>query len=177
MATYSQKVKAVVGKIYTLCSKGTDYYQGYYNYIDEMLSNGEYTIVEDAIYDEWKIDITLYISVDDMKNKTFDAIRMYTASQTQIQLKALMDNNGLYQTSFNIFVSNTNEFLGTIQEMMHNTTNFPFYKDPDLTQIQDDPTNIYLQVIKGGITASTVLIDDGTSIVNKYTEAVSYLLS
>jgi len=146
--TYSQKVKNVVAKITTIISGGPEYYTIYYDYIDEIINKGEFSIFEDALYSAWKIRIVNYIDVTTLKSRTFNQIRMFTYSKTQQQLKSLLDKNGLYQTSFNIFNSSDNNFLGTIREVNKLQYTYQFYKDPDLRAIQDDPINVYLAITK-----------------------------
>lgn len=96
-------LEKIFNKIDSIAKKGKDNVFEYYKYIDELVSKGEYSYFEQALYYYYKIDISNYIDVSAVKRKTWKPILFETSSSFSTKLKRLYDDRKVYQIGFDIY--------------------------------------------------------------------------
>lgn len=177
MLQYEKEVLKIKNKIDSISCKGPDGVFDYYTYIDEVVCNKKYGILENVMIEYYNIDIRQYNSVDDMKLDTFPKVRFFNVSDFQKQLKKYYDSNNVYQMGLNIYNNTSGNILGEIMEINSNIPNFPYYQDPELTRKNDEPiyTSLKISPISG---ATPSLINDSTILlIDKYKEGIQIILN
>lgn len=146
--SYRKEYLKVYKKINTIAQKGTDGVFEYYSYIDEIIDNGEYSLLEDVMITKYNINVQIYKSTYDLKHKTFDKVRSLTTSLFQENLKKLFDKRNVYPIGFHFYDKTNNHYLGDIKEI-EEPADWIAYKDPKLSEKQDQITVINLEVTSG----------------------------
>jgi len=173
MAKLTSRLNQIYQKIDSIAKKGKDGYLAYNEYLDELLSLGEWSLLDEVMIRKYQINTQLYKSVDEVKAKTFDKVRFNTLTQFQQDLKDLYIFYGVYQNVFDILLSSDNTLLGQIREIEQVVDPLPYYKDTELA-IKEKDIIISLEVTKNGVTYT---IDDNTSLIDKYRVAVLDLVT
>jgi hypothetical protein len=112
-----KKLEKIYGQIDKIAKKGKDYLLEYYKLIDDIIDRGGYADFEQCLDYYYKIDITKYPSVDQVKKKTWKDIRFQTTSSFSQNLYKMYQTRGVYQNSFNIYKESDNTLLGQIKEV------------------------------------------------------------
>lgn len=146
--SYRSEFNKVYTKLSKIAQKGTDGKFEYYEYIDELIDNGRYSLLEDVMNDKFRIDIKRYQSIQIFKHKTFDIVRQNVNSSFQVELKKLFDAQSVYNVGFHFFNKTNNHYLGDIKEI-EQIEPYIFYKDPKLVEKQDQSRIINIEVTKG----------------------------
>lgn len=100
---YRRKLEKIYKKIDAIALKGRDNYIEYYKYIDELVQKSDYAALEQCLFYYYKIDITGYQSLEDVKKKTWNGVLFETKTSFLKKLKKLYDNKKVYQNSFDIY--------------------------------------------------------------------------
>jgi len=100
---YRRKLQKIYNKIDSIALKGRDNFIEYYKYIDELVQKGDYAALEQCLFYYYKIDITIFQSLDDVKKKTWDGVLFETKTSFLKKLKKIYDTKKVYQNSFDIF--------------------------------------------------------------------------
>jgi hypothetical protein len=106
----------IYNRINKLAQKGSDYVFEYYSLIDEIISNGKYSILEDIMLTKYEISMRAFLSVNSFKEFSFKEIRKFTNYNTAESLQKLLDQKSVYLIGFKLFDKNTNHYLGDIRE-------------------------------------------------------------
>lgn len=197
-----KRIIKIYNKIISISQKGGDAYLTYYNYIDDLVNNGEWSILQDVFLEYFKTDIRKWTSVSGMKQDTWEIVSSNTDTTFMNRLKTYYDQKGVYQIGQKIFqtISPTaSQFLGKFIEIKRTGeinfngitysyhTKFDFYNSTDLYQLSSvDATksnnagikginyDIILQVQTG--TSSYFLADPTSSLLDKYKQGINLLL-
>jgi hypothetical protein len=100
---YNRKVTKIYKKLDSLSSKGKDNILEYYKYIDEIIDKGDYSVFEQVINLYYGIDISLFQTVDDFKDKVWEEICLNTTLPILKRISKLYEENGIYQQSTYIY--------------------------------------------------------------------------
>ncbi len=146
--SYRAEYKKIYNRIQKVAQKGTDGTSEFYQLIDEIIDSGQYDILQNLLYEKYKILAIRYKSIRDLKRESFPIIRRQTNSIFQTELKKLIDSKNLYQVGFYYFDKTTNKYLGDIREL-EDVQDWIYYKDPKLAQKQDEIIVINLEVVSG----------------------------
>jgi hypothetical protein len=146
--SYKTELTKIYKKIDTISKKGKDGVFDYYIYIDQLIDSSQYSKLEDVMNIYYDINIGEYLSINDFKKDSYPKIREKTTSSFQKQLKALCEYRSVYQIGFHFYDSINNHYLGDIKEI-EEPQNWIAYKDPKLTEIQDQIRIIDLEVTSG----------------------------
>lgn len=117
MNQYRKEYNKVYNKINKIAQKGSDYVFDYYNLIEEIISNGQYSILEDVMISKYKIVIKNFLSIDDFKKFSFPEIRKQTNYLSSISIQKVLDQKSTYLIGFHLFDKNNNHYLGDIKEI------------------------------------------------------------
>ena len=186
-----KRILRIYTKITQIAQKGRDSYMEYYNYIDDVIANGEYSILQDVFIDFFDIDIRLYRTITILKQKSWNLIRLNTDPLFQYRFVDYCDDHGVYQVGKYFYDSSNNEQLGeftlidranTISYLGVTYSYYPdtiYYRNTDLYKKLDEPKAIILEVLIGsnpnGVKA---YLDDPLMILlDKYKRGVDILLS
>ncbi len=145
---YRKEYEKIYNKINNIARKGKDAIFDYYILIDELIDNGQYSILQDVLINKYKIDLINFKSVKDLKHKTFSIIRQKTNSSSQVELTKLFNSKNIYPIGFHYFRKTDNQYLGDIKEL-EESEDWIAYKDPKLTEKQDEIRIINLEVTIG----------------------------
>jgi len=175
--SYKKDINKIYKKIDTISKKGKDGVFEFYNYIDQIINNSQYFLLEDVMKIFYDINIRKYQSIDDFKKNSYSIIREKTSSSFQKKLKDILEYKNVYQIGFNFYDSITNHYLGDIREV-DNSENWIAYRDPNLKQLQDEIRTVSIEVISGlsqSINDSVPLfIDDNSDVEFNINDIVRY---
>ena len=95
--SFKKDLDKVYQKIDKIAKVGRDNFQEYYNYVDDSISRGQYGVFTQVLYLKYDFDYTKYLSVNDVKSRSWSAILFRTNTAFQDNKYALMKKNNLYQ--------------------------------------------------------------------------------
>jgi len=148
MSSYKKEFDKIYKKIDNVARKGVDGIFDWYRLIDELINNGQWDILQDVLFEKYAIVSQNFKSISDLKREAFEKVRFSTNSSSQSQIKKLMDQKGVYSIGIHYYDSSNNIFLGDIIEV-EESRDWLYYKDPRLSEKQDQNKVINLEVIVG----------------------------
>ena len=186
-----KRITKIYNRIMEIVTKGTDSNIEYYNYRDDLVDSGEYSLLQDVFSTCFDTDITLYPSIMEFKKRSFKVVLTYTYSYFQTNLKNFYDENDVYQVGKSIFESSSNVKLGEFTEVDRvGTVNhqgvtysyYPenvFYRNTELFHKLDEARVVELIVLIGSdVNGSRILLSDpNMQLIDKYKYAISILKS
>jgi len=131
--TYRQNIDKIYKKLDSLAQRGEDSYMEFRDYVDELITNGQYSLFQDVIYFKYKIDSkSEYKSLEELKKELFKAIRFQTKSKGLKDLDVVYKSKGVFSNGFHFYDSTTKQYLGDIQEIDRNSEPSIAYYDTKL---------------------------------------------
>jgi len=109
-----KKINKIYSQIDKIALKGKDNYLEYCQYIDDSIEKSDYDNLLQCLYYSYYINIEKLITVDDVKNKTWNQIRILTNLTLTKKIKKLYDSKNVYQTSFDIWSQDPKYFIISI---------------------------------------------------------------
>lgn len=106
-----KKINKIYSQIDKIALKGKDNYLEYCQYIDDSIEKSDYDNLLQCLYYNYYIDIEKLITVDDVKKKTWNQIRILTNLTLPKKIKKLYDSKNVYQTSFDIWSQDPKYFI------------------------------------------------------------------
>jgi hypothetical protein len=103
MNSNRKKIDKIYSQINKIALKGKDNVLEYYQYIDDSIAKSDYDNILQCLYINYNIDIEKLITVEDVKKKTWNQIRILTNLTLAKKIKRLYDTKKVYQTSFDIW--------------------------------------------------------------------------
>jgi hypothetical protein len=192
----TKRILAIYNKMISIAQKGSSYYLTYYNYIDDLLANNEYLLLQDVFTKYFKTDIRQYTSIPILKQQTWAVVIGNSVTTFMFRLKDFYDKVRVYQIGPKIYNSINNQLLGSFEEIerknvvnFHGLTySFPnsygYYDNTDLYRL----SSVTYSVVPGiaediilkvniGTSSNYVLIDDiRMSLLDKYKRGTNILL-
>lgn len=98
-------------KIDKVAKNGKEAIFDYKKLIDDIVLNGEYQYLNEAMFKYYNIDISTFDDIDSMKNNTFDIIRFNTKSTYEEKVKTFLQLQGVYQVGRSVYL-NDNTYIG-----------------------------------------------------------------
>ena len=186
-----KRMLRIYTKIMQIAQKGINSYMDYYNYIDTIVNNGEYSILRDAYMLYFNIDIHRYNSITSFKKNTFNLVRFDTVSIFQSRFYEYCNQYNVYQIGKYFYDSYNNEQLGEFTLVQRvNTVNYlgitysyapdpAYYRNTDLYRKLDEPSAIILQVLLGSDPAGVTLYFDNQTmtLLDKYKLGVNAMIT
>lgn len=179
-----KQVEKIYQKIDSIAKLGQDNFQEYYDYIDDLIFKGNYGLYTQVMYVKYDFDYTKYLSVDDVKKRSWPFILIRTNTKFQDDKYKLLKDNNLYQYGYSIYLEGTNStVVGYIKEIDKYLEPIDglAYTDSEYQQIIKNKI-LYLSVDKPGITQSSTFstwnfeYSFDKNLLNLYKEAISYLI-
>ena len=133
--TYRQEVEKIYKKVESLAQRGEDSIMDFRDYVDEIISYGQYSIFDDVMYTKYNLDIKKYNSVEELKKNLFKEIRFQTKSKFQKNLNNLYKSKKVFTNGFHFYDSDTKRYLGDIQEIATTPSASYAIYDTQLNQI------------------------------------------
>jgi hypothetical protein len=185
-----KRILTIFNRIIQITQRGSDAYLTYYDYIDDIINNGEYSILQDMFLKYFKVDIRLWKNVTTLKQETWKIVSLNTDTTFMYRLKDYYDANNVYQIGQNIYDNTTNELLGKFTELTRaeqiiyqgiTYSYYPkdqYYRNTDLYKILDEPKAIILQLQIGTLSNSPVvfLADPTMTLLDKYKAGIQLLV-
>ena len=186
-----KRILRIYTKIKQIAHKGRNSYMEYYNYIDDVIANGEYSILQDVFINFFDIDIRLYRTITILKQKSWNLVNISTNPLFQYRFVDYCEDNGVYQVGKYFYDSSNNEQLGeftivnranTINYLGVTYSYYPdtiYYRNTDLYKKLDEPKAVILEVLIGSDPNGVkVYLDDPLMILlDKYKRGVDILIS
>ena len=175
MNTERKIIEKIYKQIDKVAQKGKEHFLDYYSLVDDIIKNSKYYYFEIALFYYYNIDTKIYLSVEELKKKTWKTILFNTNSKLSRNIKKTLDDNNLYQIGYEIY-TNENINKGNIIE----------------SEIIDTRFNVRRKIINLNVTkyggtssaTSSIFIDYNdpklnidNNLVNRYRLAVEYLIS
>jgi len=186
-----------IDKIYTNINRiamlGKNYEMDFKNYIDDLIRNSQYGLLQDCLEIYYNIDSKNYDNTNILKYKVWPIILGKTKSPFINMLSILYKKNDVFQQGNTIYSNTTGFIIGTINEIdiqsfLSNSVYYTsvqydyYYENP---QFQDflNLNRTFLEVCKVNSTdIQTITFDDPnnseeTNLYQRYVLAIQYLLS
>jgi hypothetical protein len=191
-----KRVTRLYNKIIQIVQKGSDSMIEYYNFIEDVIANGEYTLLQDVFSICFNNDITMYNSINDLKIKSFIVVQSNTFDYFQINRKGFYDANRVYQVGKTIYDTDTNTMLGEFTEkdrmgeVSYNGITYSYYpeniyykntelfhKNDTTTFISDETRLVLLEVLVGESAGGIryTLADPTMRLLDKYKQGISLM--
>jgi hypothetical protein len=185
-----KRILTIFNRIIQITQRGSDAYLTYYDYIDDIINNGEYSILQDMFLKYFKVDIRLWKNITILKQETWKIVSLNTDTTFMYRLKDYYDANNVYQIGQNIYDNTTNELLGKFTELTRAEQiiyqgitysyypEYQYYRNTDLYKILDEPKAIILQLQIGTLSNSPIvfLADPTMPLLDKYKAGIQLLL-
>lgn len=98
-----KKIDKIYSQINKIALKGKDNVLEYYQYVDDSIAKSDYDNILQCLYYNYNVDIEKLHTVEDVKKKTWNQIRILTNLSLAKKIKKLYDSKKVYQTSFDIW--------------------------------------------------------------------------
>lgn len=182
MDLYKRKLNKIKKRINSIAKVGTDNFLEYYKYIDELLNKGDYSTFQELLQIDYNIDTYEYRSVLEMREDTFKMIVEQTKSDFMQKLTTLYKKRGVYQQSFDIYLDQTGEIIGSIKEIDIKSNYFDYYvKNQQYARLIGETIRI-LEV--SNINNESYIEDffnpewsEGQNFFERYHKAINFLLT
>lgn len=104
--SFKKELDKVYLKIDKIAKVGRDNFQEYYNYVDDLIFKQQYGILTQVLYIKYDFDYTKYLSVNDVKQKSWSQICFRTNTKFQDEKYRLLKDNNVYQVGFSFYRQN-----------------------------------------------------------------------
>jgi len=95
--SFKKDIDKVYQKIDKIAKVGRDNFQEYYNYVDDTIARSQYGVLTQVLFIKYNFDYTKYLSVNDVKIKSWSAVLFRTNTAFQDSKYSLMKKNNVYQ--------------------------------------------------------------------------------
>jgi hypothetical protein len=95
--SFKKDIDKVYQKIDKIAKVGRDNFQEYYNYVDDVINRSQYGVFTQVLYIKYNFDYTKYLSVTQIKQKSWSQILTRTNTSFQDGKYSLLKKNSLYQ--------------------------------------------------------------------------------
>ena len=164
--TYRQEVEKIYKKVESLAQRGEDSIMDFRDYVDEIISYGQYAIFDDVMYTKYNLNIKKYNSVEELKKNLFKEIRFQTKSKLQKNLNNLYKTKKVFTNGIYFYDSDTNKYLGDIREIeIPKNSSYAIY-DARLNQ-RNNQSSIQLEITLGWSASIYSAISEYGPILNK----------
>lgn len=184
-----KRILTIFNRIIQITQKGSDAYLTYYDYIEDIITNNEYSILQDVFLKYFKTDIRQFKNTSILKKETWKIVSLNTDTTFMYRLKDYYDTNNVYQVGQNIYDNTTNKLLGNFVEITRmDEINFngitysyypptQYYRNTDLYKILDESKAIILQVQIGTVSNSPIVLlaDPNMILLDKYKAGIQIL--
>ena len=138
-------------------------------YVDDLVNTGQFYLFMEVLSRKYKIHLPNQLTVNQIKDNSYDLIRFKTNSFFQEKIQTLYDTFSFYQMGKDIYEKETSIKLGTITCI--NNSNY------GLTSSYLNLLNIvtYLEVLRYTDNTILSLNDPTTQLIDKYQSAFSFL--
>ena len=173
-----KKIDKIYSKIDKLSTKGKDYLNDYKKLVDEIVNKGEYAYFESCLSQYYDIGINKFLTVKDVKDKTWDIINLRTNSSFSKKLQKIYNSKNVYQVGYNIYESN--DLLGKIVEVEIYTQDTKYLIENRQYAKFKKSIKTYLEVTKVGSYSITINVNNTSltedqNLLNRYNLAIDYL--
>ncbi len=183
-----KQLAKIYNRIMQIVTSCVDTYIDYYKYIDDLLANNKYLLLQDVFFICFKTNITKYSSVLTLKRETYEIAKSFTNTYFQINLKGFYDANSVYQMGHKVYGASGSymgEFIESyrLEEVFHNGATYSYYpnniyyRNTCLFTKLDEKRAIVLSVVIGDVTDGNIveLKDPDMKLLDKYKLGVSLL--
>lgn len=101
--SYKKDIEKIYQRIDKVAKVGRDNNQEYYNLVDDLISKSQYGLLTQVLLIKYNFDYTRYLSVDDIKNDSWNAVLFLTNSKIQDDLEDFKVKLGIYQIGLDYF--------------------------------------------------------------------------
>lgn len=158
-----KRLNKMYEKIDSIAKQGKIGLDEYKEFLDEIVSDGQYWIFQNMLARKYGLKNTGGLSVVDAKaEKIYNEIRIQTNSTFQKELKKIYSVNSVYQIGKKVYSTTNNTILGEIYQQAAFGNNQAIIVDTVIA-------------VKG---VEVMTYDDTTiSLINKYKSAVEFIAS
>jgi len=105
--SFKKDIDKFYQRIDKIAKKGRDNFQEYYNYVDDCIFKSQYGILTQVLFLKYDFDYTKFLSVDDVKSRSWSAILFRTNTAIQDGKYKILRDNSLYQIGLDILQQRT----------------------------------------------------------------------
>lgn len=158
-------------KIINICKKGASGYVEYIKYIDDIISAGKYTILQELMVSRWNLDHRKFPTVESVKTNTYDLIRINYPSEELSNIKKIYDRYDVYQMGLDIFAEGVK--IGEFHE--YNVTESEDWYNDKVYMGKIKKLFVYLKVYDINY-VEQLYTDKETTTEFKYEQGIKFLL-
>jgi hypothetical protein len=115
MDQYRKDLDKIYNRVMKIVSRGQSQLQTYYDFVDEIINNGQSVLLQDVYYTKFKIDTTKFDTIDSLKKNTFKQLASNTESSTNLSLENLLNLKSVTRLGTQFFDLLTKQYLGDIK--------------------------------------------------------------
>lgn len=177
-----KRINKIHNKINKIAEKGKNNKLEFYNYIDEIISNGDYVYFQEVLLKYYNINIIDEKDFNSYRERAWESICLKTDSKLSSNLSNLYKKEGVYQISYNIYFSSNNTKIGEIKEIefiSYDSYNY-LVKNKEMSKILG-LVKTYLEVKREDELESLIIdtddpkISHDNNLLNRYKLALLYL--
>jgi hypothetical protein len=134
MNSTTKRIESIHSRIDKIALKGKDNYLEFSNYFNDLSTTGDYDNLLQCLYVHYSAKVDNIKSFESFKKSVWKTILFKTDSNINKRIKKLFDKKLVYQTSFDIYSSDTSYSRINLSNPLSSTysnTNFP--KDVQVT--------------------------------------------
>ena len=181
--SFKKDVDKVYQQIDKIAKLGSENYQQYYDFIDDIVTRQQYGLFTEVLLIKYNFESKNYLSVSDLRSNSWKHILHKTTTSFQDAKYNLLNKNNTYQIGLTYYNNNTNLIIGTISEVYtYGASISKFGYTADQYQKLIENKTSYLSVVKLGVSQSVTFSSWNSSqsydknLLNLYQQAITYLI-
>ena len=139
--SFKKDIDKVHSQIDKIAKIGSDNYQQYYNFVDDVITRGQYGLFTQVLLIKYNFNVGAYFSTSDIKHASWKQILFLTTTSFQDSKYGILNKNQLYQIGLKYYSATNSLILGTISEVdMYGSSIDPYgYTADEYQKLIDNP--------------------------------------
>lgn len=150
--SFKKDLDKVYSKIDKIAKKGSDNFQEYYDYVDNLIQSSQYGVLTQVLLIKYQFDYSRFLSVSDVKRSSWTQILFWTKTPLQDGIQRILKENSLYRLGLDVYKENPIPYVRLIDPSLSPGTG------ADMKLVIADDSNrgvLRIDVLKTGNNYST----------------------
>lgn len=152
--SFKKDIDKIYSKIDKIAKKGSDNFQEYYDYVDNLIQSSQYGVLTQVLLIKYQFDYSRFLSVNDVKRSSWSQILFWTKTPLQDGIQSILKENSIYRIGLDVYKENLVPYARLIDPGVGGTAG----SGADLKLIVSNDTNrgaSRIDVIRTGSNYST----------------------